>query len=151
MWRMQQFAVALTTVALVGTGCATQSQTGLKARGTQDAQTVYAQVDLLEAKEVVEEEGGVVNAVTTWATENPTEAVLSAALAIVGGYVAYDELIDDSGSGGSPSPDPIQGVTQSGSGNSVSFKDVLSCPDTFQSGEGNNFSCDVSVEAVTSK
>jgi hypothetical protein len=152
MCLIKQLVAVLGMVALVGTGCATQSGTGVKVRGNQDFQTVQAQVDLLEAREVVQQEGSVISAIGkpfVWISENPGKAALGTVLA-VGAYVAYDEYAHNGGGSSSESSEqvakPIKGVTQSGSGNTAVFKDVAECPDAFQQGHNNHFECDVSVD-----
>jgi hypothetical protein len=145
MWNLKQLVVASALVALVGTGCATRSGTGVKVRGLNKAQTVTAQVDLLEVVEVKKEKGSWLKTVSTpfvWVKEHPKESLTGVAVGALG-YVAYDKYIRSGSSSHAPPVTPIKGVTQAGNDNKIKISGAEECPDVLQQGNNNEVECEI--------
>jgi len=137
MEKITQLIAGLTLVALAGSGCATASGTGIKVKGINKAQTITAQVDLLEVAEVKKKEGSWLSAAKkpfVWIKENPKQTALGVGTAL-GGYFLYEELTKKESSS---KPVALKGYTQNGEGNNILLKGADEIPeDLVQNGKNN--------------
>jgi len=160
MWKQIAATLGMASIIAVASGCATSSGTGVKVRGNEDFQTVTASFDLLEVREVYQNEkrqdqGAWQATVSTvkkpfvWIKENPGKSVLGV-LAGVATYYAYEEWIADSGKSKTKYV-AKEGYTQNGKNNKITIDGKEGLPsDLVQNGEGNeiNFSRNTELEEV---
>ena len=151
--------IILASIVAFSSGCASMSGSGVKVRGNEHFQTVTAQVDVLEVREVYKKEGGILATAKkpfVWIKENPKKSF--AGLAVAGlSYWAYDEFIADSGGSSSKTPastlpEGENGYVQNGKNNEIVIKGSEDLPDNLvQNGEGNTVTVSISNEEKIAK